>query len=143
MVKGHLQYTGVYKMGIYGDSAIQAVRLIEKDQAMDPRMAWDSAISSLTESEWSIDKPCPKGAFLGLCEEGLIKGIPKGQYTKSLDNKNYALKAVKILQQSSKPRKKIDLWREVTDRKIVQNGQMDVVLSLWNNNLIVRIVADT
>jgi len=125
-------------MGIYGDCAVRAVKLIEKHQAMDPRMAWEAAISSLTKSEWSINKGCPKGAFLGLCEEGLIKGIPKGQYTRSVDNKNYALKAVKILKQSSRPRKKIDLWREVTNREIGQDGQMDVVLSLWNNNLILR-----
>ena len=32
-------------------------------------------------------KGCPKGTFLGLCEEGLIKDIPKGQYTKSIKNK--------------------------------------------------------
>lgn len=28
-------------------------------------------------------KGCPKGVYLGLCEEGLVKGIPKGKYTKS------------------------------------------------------------
>lgn len=30
-------------------------------------------------------KGCTKGTFLGLCEEGLVKGIPKGNYTKTIE----------------------------------------------------------
>jgi hypothetical protein len=45
-------------------------------------------------------KGCPKGTFLGLCEEGLVKGIPKGNYTKSVKNKKYAIKAVTVLKQN-------------------------------------------
>lgn len=42
-------------------------------------------------------KGCPRNAFLGLYEEGLVKGIPSGNYTRSKKNKEYAIKAVKIL----------------------------------------------
>ena len=34
-----------------------------------------------------------RGAFLGLCEEGLVKGIPAGKYSASKDNKQYAVRA--------------------------------------------------
>jgi hypothetical protein len=42
-------------------------------------------------------KGCPRGAFLGLCEEGLVKGIPAGNYTTSKDNKAYAVRAAELL----------------------------------------------
>ena len=38
-----------------------------------------------------------RGAFLGLCEEGLIKGIPSGQYMASRDDKAYAVRAAALL----------------------------------------------
>ena len=38
-----------------------------------------------------------QGAFLGLCAEGLVKGVNPGNYTKSIDNKRYAVEAVQIL----------------------------------------------
>ena len=39
-------------------------------------------------------KGCPKNAFLGLCEEGLVVDIEKGYYTErstSHKNKDYAI----------------------------------------------------
>ncbi|WP_420865668.1 DUF6979 family protein [Dickeya oryzae] len=42
-------------------------------------------------------KSCPLSAFLGLCEDGYIKGIPKGKYTKSYKNKKYAVVAADIV----------------------------------------------
>jgi hypothetical protein len=84
----------------------------------------------------------PKGAFLGLCEAGLVKGIPVGSYTKSIHNqaKAYALRAFALL--SSDPALAGDrktLWQKVMDGKVKRhNGQMDVVLALWQHDLLQR-----
>lgn len=109
---------------------------------VEPEQAWLSAAQEVfKDKRASIEKGCPKGAFLGLCEEGHINGVPKGQYTKSKLNKQYAIKAVEILKsQSGKLDAKV-LWSEVliglgADPNKKHNGQMEVVLSLWDNNLI-------
>ncbi|WP_222125188.1 DUF6979 family protein [Paenibacillus xylanexedens] len=86
-------------------------------------------------------KGCPKNTFLGLFEEGLLKGIPSGNYTNSIKNKGYGLKAVKILFESNteKDIKQRTLWKEVIgDQKIKYNSQMDVVLALWDEGMIRR-----
>ena len=86
-------------------------------------------------------KSCPKGAFLGLCEMGLVKGIPGGHYTKSSSNKKYALDAVAELRRNPKLLNDSGaLWSAVMERNaksINQNNQMDVVIALWINDLIV------
>jgi hypothetical protein len=88
-------------------------------------------------SKSSQEKSCPKTTFLGLCKEGLVKGIPKGNYTKSVKNKEYATRAVAILKQNTQttfsPK---ELWDklELGDKR--SNSQMDVVLALWENGLI-------
>lgn len=85
-------------------------------------------------------KGCPRGAYLGLCEEGLVKGAPtpKDRWTKSIDNKRYAIKAVEALRRDQTLRNRpTDLWREASQpRTIVHNGQIDVVLGLWAADLI-------
>ena len=83
-------------------------------------------------------KGCPKSAFLGLCEDGFVKGVPKGNYTKGKLNKAYSVKAAKLLQ--SKNFESItskELWSEVMAGEIkTPNSQMEVVLSLAKNNLL-------
>jgi hypothetical protein len=32
------------------------------------------------EGTWGQIKGCPKNTFLGLCEEGIVKGVNKGNY---------------------------------------------------------------
>ncbi|MFF0913304.1 DUF6979 family protein [Brevibacillus sp. NPDC003359] len=39
----------------------------------------------------------PRWLTLELCEEGFVRGIEPGNYTKSLDNKTYALQAAELL----------------------------------------------
>ena len=76
---------------------------------------------------------------MGLCEKCLVKGIPKGDYTKSLKNKEYALKAMAILKQNTETTFSTkELWGqlELADKR--HNSQMDVVLALWENGLIVK-----
>jgi hypothetical protein len=80
----------------------------------------------------------PRGACLGLCEEGLVKGISTGDYSSSKDNKAYAVRAVALLAAAEQHWSRSALWQAVTDGvDRTETGQIDVVLALWNNGLIV------
>jgi hypothetical protein len=69
----------------------------------------------------------------------LVKGIPKGNYTKSVKNKKYALKAIEVLKQNTQatfsPK---ELWEQLELGDKRSNSQMDVVLALWENGLIIK-----
>lgn len=85
------------------------------------------------------NKGCPRGAFLGLCEEGLVKGIPEGHYTAAKNNKAYAVRAAALLLEGAQSWSIGSLWRAVADDPAKEhNSQMDIVLALWKNGLIVR-----
>ena len=124
-------------MNKYGQIVLKAVQCYK-----DPYVIveiYEKTAKEIFDTKSSQEKSCPKGAFLGLCEQGLVKGIPRGNYTKSVKNKEYALKAIEILKQNTQttfsPK---DLWMklEFTDKR--HNSQMDVVLALWENDLIVK-----
>ncbi|MGE6666670.1 DUF6979 family protein [Paenibacillus xylanexedens] len=127
-------------MGKYGDAAVRTVKYLSEHKQDSPNKAWDEVtIQIFGEGSSSQKKGCPKNTFLGLCEEGLLEGIPRGIYTNSKKNKGYGLKAVKILGKIDKD-KDINqrvLWKEVIeDQDIKYNSQMDVVLALWREGMI-------
>jgi hypothetical protein len=99
--------------------------------------SFEKSAKEVFPTKSSQEKSCPKATFLGLCEEGLVKGIPKGNYTKSVKNKEYALKAIAILKQNTQttflPK---ELWEklELGDKR--SNSQMDVVSALCEHGLI-------
>ncbi len=101
---------------------------------------WASAIEKLyPSSPTSQRKSSPRGAFLGLCEEGLVKGIPPGHYAATKENKDYATRAVALLVEGTQHWSTSSLWRAVTnDSEKAHTSQMDVVMALWKNDLIVR-----
>ncbi|WP_428740882.1 DUF6979 family protein [Tenacibaculum sp.] len=108
----------------------------------NPVVSWVESVSKNFTSKNSKEKGCPKNAFLGLCEVGLIKGIKAGIYLKSKKNnlnKKYAITAVEILKENPTFSKK-ELWNKVRKKLALgekkHNSQMDVVLALWENNLI-------
>lgn len=105
---------------------------------INPVAQWESAMEKLyPTSSAARKKACPRGAFLGLCEEGLIQGIPAGSYKASWENKAYAVRAVSLLTEGTEHRSTSALWRAVTNgAEKTHNNQMDVVLALWNNDLI-------
>ncbi len=128
-------------MGKYGEVAVRAVDLIHSGKCQAPREAWDQAAASVfpERQRASRSKGCPRSAFLGLCEEGLVSGVPRGHLSAGPDNKEHALQAVRHL------RKKpalgdagaAALWRLVlAGRAKVHNQQMDVVLALWSGGYI-------
>jgi|AMWB02.1.fsa_nt_gi hypothetical protein len=126
-------------MNAYGQTALRASALYMLGGYASPLGAWVEAAQELFPGKPSSQrKGCPKDAFLGLCEEGLVKGIPKGCYCNSFKNKGYALDAIALLKHD--PRAAQDperLWTLVMrgERK-VHNSQMDVVTALWNASLI-------
>jgi hypothetical protein len=67
--------------------------------------------------------------------------VPKGHYTNSVKNKRYGIAAVKMLAKdpllANDPRSLWEAIREIVpDRCKTHNGQMDVVIALWGNNMI-------
>ena len=120
-------------MSKYTEVALLAVSLMERGSVHDPVQAWDQAAKRVFPSSASSqDKGCPKGAFLGLCNEGLISGLPPNQYSKASKNGEYAIRAVEILKGNrflaSQPEL---LWKKVAGNTKTQNHQMDVVVALW------------
>lgn len=126
----------VYK-NRYGIVAVLSARILNELHDKNPIATWDFvACKIFGEETTSRVKGCPRGAFLGLCEEGLIKGVPAGNYTRSRLNKKYAVDAVNVLK--SNPNVEFSaqtLWRNVAPCK-THNDQMHVVLALWKNGLI-------
>ena len=123
----------------YGEAAIMAVR---KGSSADsnPGTRWETAVEKLyPTSPAARKKGSPRGAFLGLCEAGLVKGIPPGHYAASADNKAYAVRAAEVLIEGKQNWSTSSLWRAVeTHPEKIHNGQMDIVMALWKNELIVR-----
>lgn len=65
----------------YGQAAVDAVLLLHQYMGMHPAEAWETATLNVFKKGAAAQKKgCPKNAFLGLCEEGLVKGIPAGHY---------------------------------------------------------------
>ena len=123
----------------YGEAALIGARMEIYGKALTPAARWDQATSRLYPTSPSAQrKGGPRFAFLSLCEAGLVKGIPAGQYAPSNKNKAYALRAVSLLNAGTH-KTVTSLWAEVIDGEdIAHNSQMDVVLALWKNDLIVR-----
>jgi hypothetical protein len=122
----------------YGKFALKAVELTRNNYINDPKEAWERAtIEIFGEGSTSQQKGCPRGAFLGLCEEGMIKGVPLGSYCSSLKNKSYAVKAVNLLKHNPEyQNNKNALWAKAVGEYKAHNNQMDVVIALWENDLI-------
>ena len=121
----------------YGLAAIKAAK--EGENAIE---VWEKAVKELFKSKDSQDKPCPRNAFLGLCEAGCVKGIEVGLYFKRAKpnfNKQYAINAVKTLKEYPNLSRK-ELWIKVKVNldlgNKTHNSQMDVVLALWDEGLI-------
>ena len=63
-------------MNKYGQVAVLAATNLIGKKNSDPAQAWKSAADQVfPDSDSSRSKGCPKSAFLGLCEDGLIKGL--------------------------------------------------------------------
>jgi hypothetical protein len=100
---------------------------------IDFEAAWYTAARQILTSESSIKKGCPRATFVGLCESGNLKGIPKTKTSDSLNYQyaKYAIQKWKENREISKP----EMWNLVKkqfNKEISQQGQLDVVLGLWD-----------
>jgi hypothetical protein len=123
----------------YGDVAVRAVEKIRGGISASPGAAWDEAAREAFPGRVHRQKKgCPRGAFLGLCDEGLVRDVPAGTYTKSIDNKAYALRAVELLRSAPElaAQGRRALWRRVEAKARSHNSQMDVVLALHRKGLL-------
>lgn len=121
----------------YGEAALIAARLDVPEQVTAAER-WDVAVRQLyPEKPYMQKKGAPKGAFLGLCEAGLIKGVALGPPTPANRNKEYAVKAAGLLKAGTH-RSVSALWAEVSAEEELEHGaQMDVVLALWKNGFVI------
>ena len=127
-------------MNDFWKAAVNSVQLLYNQKYSNPREAWESATSRIFGKGTSSQvKGCPRNAFLGLCEAGLVKDIRTGNYTRSKVNKQYAVDAVSILRKQPKlANDPFTLWGLVLGGvPKSHNHQMDVVTALWNHILIV------
>ena len=118
----------------YGTAAVLAAEM----SSGTPQERWQFAVRTcFPDSESSRKKSCPKQAFLGLCDEGLIRNIPPGNYSRSSDNKSYAVRGVQLLR-SGRYETPADLWNAIMNGKEKRyNGQAHVVMALWNSGFII------
>lgn len=127
-------------MNNYGKSAIRAVELIHSGEVSYTEDAWEIAT---TEFFTIKTKACPRSAFLGLCEAGLIRGVYQTHIKHPLKasiNKDHAIEAVKLLSTNEEYAlyKSLQLWRIIMQgNPKSHNFQMDVVLALWKSDMIV------
>lgn len=133
---------------MYAYSALKAYCIIigkAYSTSKDYEEAWLEAISSITLRKSNIEKPCPQTTFLGLCEDGFLKNVPKIDNNNISPNKQYAIEAIQYLRKNPKENiSAIQLWERLyininsdTKKRKCHNQQMHVVLALWNKNLIV------
>ena len=132
-------------MGKYGDTAVRAAGLLQQGHE-SARDAWQTITEQIfAGSEDGRRKPCPREAFLGLCQAGMIRGVSAASCVESDSglNRGYAREAVRLLRADPKLAQGASpaLWRRVmtelrADETKRHNQQMDVVLTLWNKGLI-------
>ena len=121
----------------YGEAALIAARL-DVPERVSAAERWDVAVRQLyPEKPYMQKKGSPKGAFLGLCEAGLVKGVPASEAVSGGRNGAFAVKAVELLKAGTH-RTVSALWAEVSaGEELEHSAQMDVVLALWKNGLVV------
>lgn len=123
----------------YGDVAVKAANLIHQGLARSPKDAWNTAVAErFPDSKSSQEKSCPRSTFLGLCENGQVRGVTPGVYTRSKKNKEYAVRAIRELKHDrSLADDPARLWNAVLAGAVkAPNHQMAVVIALWRNDLV-------
>jgi hypothetical protein len=126
-------------LGKYGDAALRTIEIIKESVVNDPMIAWNQATTEIFGKGTSGQmKGCPKNAFIGLCEAGLVKGVRFDRNSQS-KNKGYAINAIHLLKEDpSLVNDTNKLWNKVLKGETkVHNAQMDVVIALWKNNYII------
>jgi len=129
-------------MGQYGIIAVEAAKKLCALEEKEYKNTWVSTCDVLYPNMNKGDKPCPKTTFIGLCERGFIKGVI-GNIDYTIEkNKQYGWEACRLIKEDETIiNNKTSLWKKImgllgepiTKR---QNSQMDVVVSLYKNDLL-------
>lgn len=125
-------------MTAYGEAAVLAARLAATGTHAPPD-AWLAAAKQQFPHSCSQQvKGCPKGAFLGLCGAGLVRGIPAGQYTRSKLNAEYAVRgAIALKSNPALAADRTALWGVMCPEPgKAHNSQADVLAALFNSGLL-------
>ena len=125
-------------MSKYGEVAVIAVHILKEGGATNPREAWEKAAKKVFPTNTNLqNKGCPKSAFIGLCDEGMIEGVHSRTCPEPGKNAKYAVDAVEMLRKNrflvSQPNL---LWKKVAGNTKSENHQMDVVVGLWETGCI-------
>ncbi|MBD5447760.1 MAG: hypothetical protein HDR32_08520 [Treponema sp.] len=121
----------------YGFVAVSYAKELIKTKQSPSNDGWEKIARSVFTGNSLVEKGCPKGCFLGICEEGLITGIPKGKYTNSKKNKAYGISAITILRENDEYKNQPEeLWKKIPGAPKTYNHQMHVVCALWKAGLI-------
>jgi len=120
-------------MDKYSQAALITIEACASDRRLNIDDEWKKAVKSLGIS----DKPCPKVAFKGLCSEGMVKGITPDRclLKREFKNKMYALKAAELVLAGHKVDVN-ELWAKVIPEEKKHNGQMLIVINLFNAGLL-------
>lgn len=108
----------------------------EEQKKIDLGDLWKEKCKENEFKEASIKKGCPRLAFIGLCENNLIKDIEVKNSNKESLNKNYVVEAVKVLKNDKRNYTSKKLWEEIGNKDKKHNSQMDIVLALWEKGMI-------
>jgi hypothetical protein len=134
----------------YGLTAVQAAEAATGGE--NPVHARESAAAKVfVESPSSQRKGCSKSTFLGLAEAGEIVGVPAGSYTRSVNNKRYAVAVLLLRENQANALSASGLSIKVLNStgamsshasgagaSKVHNSQMDVVIALWQAHKVTR-----
>ena len=119
----------------YGQIAIDTIRIIRQSPYLEVRQAWSNSLSANNKN----DKACPKVAFLGLCEDGFINGIPAGNYIQKTGISVIKQKAVAIrgiIMNRTPPKIPVQsnasIWRQVSGSGRDQ-GVIEGIYTLFRN----------
>jgi hypothetical protein len=119
----------------YGEAALLAAKMETFGKSLTARDRWDAAMLQVyPTAEAARKKNAPRGAFIGLCEAGLVRNVKAGHGAEANRNGDRAVEAVRMLR-AGEAKTVTQLWAAVGDQEEHQS-QMDVVLALWKNGLL-------
>lgn len=136
------------ELSLFEDCALMAYRIFLQGSADSLTEIWKSTLRSLGAGKNSVEKCCPKLAFIGLIERDLLKGV-NGQIIKhSGRNAIYAVtlvslyKSGKIKLEFPKKLKWEIMRNELISKNVIGNpamnnqGQLEVVEVFYKKQLL-------
>ena len=124
-------------MSKYAQAAVDIAQRCQSAESPDLKYEWDKAMLELYPNQKPArKKSCPKNAFLGLCETGMVTGIDARSYGVSQGNlnKKYAVEAAHLILEGLTNKKA--LWETVCGGEKTPNSQVDIVLAIHAAGLL-------